>query len=284
MKRSSPRKAFTLIELLVVIAIIAILAAILFPVFAQAKAAAKKTTAISNCKEINLGSLMYSNDYDDNVVPYFVGIIHNPGTSPIYTAPQEYWPQVISPYVQKATGHGVGGMNGTVAQAIDTDLSGIFFDPIKPFTPQAQGTAYGNIVSWGISDDLVNAWCPSNPTPVNSSFIPVNNGSVVAPADTISFTETWDWLGTGPGAALAMSFFDDGVYQPGVTVGWLDGAQLTLDSPYQASYQKTSFYQEPDPNGVNVTGFCDGHTKAVHTNLLTHAGTYWSIGNNDLWP
>jgi prepilin-type N-terminal cleavage/methylation domain-containing protein len=59
------RKGFTLIELLVVIAIIAILAAILFPVFAQAKAAAKKTTALSNTKQSGLGVLMYANDNDD---------------------------------------------------------------------------------------------------------------------------------------------------------------------------------------------------------------------------
>jgi len=57
--------AFTLIELLVVIAIIAILAAILFPVFAQAKLAAKKTASLSNNKQLNLAVLMYSNDQDD---------------------------------------------------------------------------------------------------------------------------------------------------------------------------------------------------------------------------
>ena len=60
------RKAFTLIELLVVIAIIAILAAILFPVFAQAKEAAKKTVCLSNLKELGLAFQLYGGDNDDN--------------------------------------------------------------------------------------------------------------------------------------------------------------------------------------------------------------------------
>jgi len=60
------KKGFTLIELLVVIAIIAILAAILFPVFAQAKAAAKKTTSLSNVKQLTHSWLMYMTDNDDH--------------------------------------------------------------------------------------------------------------------------------------------------------------------------------------------------------------------------
>jgi len=84
------KRAFTLIELLVVIAIIAILAAILFPVFAQAKTAAKITTSLNNMKQVSLGLQIYSADYDDVAV-------HEYGTS--YTAP-DTWVGDIYPYVK----------------------------------------------------------------------------------------------------------------------------------------------------------------------------------------
>jgi len=80
------RAAFTLIELLVVIAIIAILAAILFPVFAQAKASAKQIACVSNMKQIGLALEMYNSDHDDTWVP--AAIPSNIG--PEY-APQQIW-------------------------------------------------------------------------------------------------------------------------------------------------------------------------------------------------
>lgn len=69
MTRRMTRRAFTLIELLVVIAIIAVLAAILFPVFARAKAAAKQTQCLSNLKQIGTGITLYMGDNDD-VFPF----------------------------------------------------------------------------------------------------------------------------------------------------------------------------------------------------------------------
>ena len=75
------RRGFTLIELLVVIAIIAILAAILFPVFARAREKARQSSCLSNVKQLTLGILMYADDYDEKfpVQDYTVAAVTYPG-------------------------------------------------------------------------------------------------------------------------------------------------------------------------------------------------------------
>src|SRR2546421_3080788 len=91
------RRGFTLIELLVVIAIIAILAAILFPVFATARESARATSCLSNSKQIALGQLMYVQDYDETIIPSFnVNRYVNP------RAAQEIgcWVNLIQPYIK----------------------------------------------------------------------------------------------------------------------------------------------------------------------------------------
>ena len=101
------RRAFTLIELLVVIAIIAILAAILFPVFAQAKAAAKNTQDLSNNKQITLVGQIYSNDNDDTFVACgasdgWNGGYKTPTTTPVPPAPYAWngWGLKLASYAK----------------------------------------------------------------------------------------------------------------------------------------------------------------------------------------
>jgi prepilin-type N-terminal cleavage/methylation domain-containing protein len=89
------RAAFTLIELLVVIAIIAILAAILFPVFAQAREKARQTACLSNMKQIGTGLLMYMQDYDE-IYPMHIDCDRN--MSP--ACPNLAWMNMIDPYVK----------------------------------------------------------------------------------------------------------------------------------------------------------------------------------------
>ena len=93
------RKGFTLIELLVVIAIIAILAAILFPVFARARAKAQATQCLSNVKQITLGCLMYASDWDD-YLPMYENYWGDFDAADPDTHANHYWGQMIYPYVK----------------------------------------------------------------------------------------------------------------------------------------------------------------------------------------
>lgn len=90
-RTNTRRRGFTLIELLIVIAIIAILAAILFPVFARARENARRASCQSNLKQIGLGILQYAQDFDE----------FTPGTSTVVDATcTRSWPSVIFPYVK----------------------------------------------------------------------------------------------------------------------------------------------------------------------------------------
>jgi prepilin-type N-terminal cleavage/methylation domain-containing protein/prepilin-type processing-associated H-X9-DG protein len=162
--------AFTLIELLVVIAIIAILAAILFPVFAQAKEAAKKTVCLSNTKEISLAVIMYTGDYDDYYPQADAG--PNPATPP---AQLIEWTAAVYPYIK----------NGTQSQSWDANVGGagsIFSCP--DFTPNYQFNQYG--IHGGIAPDNQFSANGNPPTWVGSSWVGGATGHIGAVVSTTS--------------------------------------------------------------------------------------------------
>ena len=128
------RKAFTLIELLVVIAIIAILAAILFPVFAQAKSAAKKTACMSNAKQVGLTYSLYVADFDDRLPAKY------------YNDHTTRWPLYLMP---------------TYAKNRDIVFCPATNDDRKIFGPSMQDYMYGLTPGYGL-----NFWYLSaNPEP-----------------------------------------------------------------------------------------------------------------------
>ena len=89
---SSQRRAFTLIELLVVIAIIAILAAILFPVFAQARAKARQAACLNNTKQVGIALMQYVQDNDETLCLN--------SYSPTDGTPRNSWPDALQPYIK----------------------------------------------------------------------------------------------------------------------------------------------------------------------------------------
>lgn len=174
------RRAFTLIELLVVIAIIAILAAILFPVFAQAKVAAKGTASLSNIKQLGMAWIMYANDNSDYAVPYA-----NETPGPLLFNGLQYspWAQLCQPYIKN--------INITQDPLVDPNPSenGIPTSQLWPYRPQ-----YGYAFT---------IWSPYTVIQTDGPTVPISLTQAANPAETVAFTERkdrntkdWQWTGT----------------------------------------------------------------------------------------
>jgi len=205
------KNAFTLIELLVVIAIIAILAAILFPVFAQAKLAAKRAASLANVKQITLADLIYQNDYDDNFVLSAEDICDGgcPSTSPYscvsnLTSPvptAEAWTLILLPYIKSQgiyVDPGTGDPQGIWSHAgvAGTYVSGRVpaLKPYNSFAYQNGSADYGynyeflSPLSFQTTSDIGNGTiCCSTATESGNGR---SSTTDVDPTQTVMFTTT----------------------------------------------------------------------------------------------
>jgi len=258
---STPRaktSAFTLIELLVVIAIIAILAAILFPVFAQAREKARAASCLSNFKQGSLAVIMYVQDYDETMVPVEYGCCsYNPDTG------DRVWPQLTAPYtkneqINKCPSDGLNtpatdladmGYTNT-SNAVEKDYAynitadfGYNYFYLSPLNNCPNGTdSIGNSVCFdGVA--LAQIARPAQNIMLVDSVWNLVNGQPQGGGNWLIETPSW-WYGTG---------------------GWWFGGWTPTNPNNSFLYGET---WPRHTNGMNVA-FCDGHVKWQNLGTLT---------------
>jgi prepilin-type N-terminal cleavage/methylation domain-containing protein/prepilin-type processing-associated H-X9-DG protein len=171
------KKAFTLIELLVVIAIIAILAAILFPVFARARENARRASCLSNLKQIGLGEIMYRQDYDGHFVP---GIYLDSTHSPVADTDKSRPSGKFNVNYNSSTNHWISWMD--LIYPYVNNLQ-IFVCPSA--TSDANAPSYGyNKVFGSLKSDCY--WYASS---TSCYYNPMNEAAVNRPSEVIEFVD-----------------------------------------------------------------------------------------------
>ncbi len=243
---SQPGAGFTLIELLVVIAIIAILAAIMFPVFAQAREKARQTACLSNQKQLGLGIIMYSQDYDETLPPNGA-----PDTTTDANGKPNYRLSLFErtlPYVKNSgvlhcpnddtDFNSPTGRFTILADSNNLPASGADRFIFVSYYPTGVGTSNG--AGWGLFQG-------GDRTPTSD---PVPLSECKAPAETIMFGER-------------RSRSEGQNFDSTIDIG---GATPTVGDSYDAN--GTSNGTNPTNNGVTrrhsegaVYAFADGHAK-----------------------
>ena len=251
MKRGE-RSGFTLIELLVVIAIIAILAAILFPVFAQAREKARQSGCLSNSKQIALGVLMYVQDYDE-VVP----LVYDLNTL-------SSWTDRIQPYIKNWDLMFCPSGGGKRLPAALNTTQNRWWGWWRYFTQYGFNATYLNRANFGCGNIMING---------NAFGPPVIIAAASKPAETVMVTETGQ---IGSDANVGSHI----VYAPGglrcndcCTYGdW--GAPNSGVWFAMSGQTAMGFFLDRHNQGGNVA-FLDGHSKHMRPGLLA-AGTNWT--------
>lgn len=247
--RASRANGFTLIELLVVIAIIAILAAILFPVFAQAREKARQTNCLSNQKQIGLGVMMYIQDYDE-VYPMDQWFTT--------TGDQVRWFDSVDPYIKNGEKFTFNNRSSGVG--------GIWSCPSFPSKQTAQYGVHLVVFPDGGSCPWINS--PTTPT--------VPMAAIDAPAQRVAIVEKGQndgresWLTFEPGQWN----WTDTVGNP---PGSVQGAKWDIDRtrnhdcdfayspnpPSYANYGQCANMPRYRHNGTTNVVYFDGHVKSI---------------------
>jgi len=245
--RNGRSSGFTLIELLVVIAIIAILAAILFPVFAQAREKARAITCISNLKQVGTGMMMYVQDYDETLVPWQLESKDEFGFVNSYD-------RLIQPYTK----------NGVVT-GCPSDIS-----PGTGKFPKGGPIA---IRSTSMPGNIGGNWC-LKPGAVTR---PPSLASIPRPAETLWLTERDNC------AAGAATWGDD----PRPSWGWCSVNDAESETAWRHSRQgnflyvdghaKSTAYSEGKAHGVSAGGH------STNAGLHRFPGYDWSKTDGSLW-
>jgi prepilin-type N-terminal cleavage/methylation domain-containing protein len=275
------KKAFTLIELLVVIAIIAILAAILFPVFAQAKLAAKKTVSLSNQKQIGLGIIMYAGDYDD-MYPRNDGCTLNDSleskwnTQPAGSSPNAFcngtgtggglggfafrdnhygWQKWLQPYVKSVSLF----VHPTIAPIYGTGVSS------GVPTGQDQGEfANGYALNIAITGAL-NTWGYNAPYTnfgaLRDSFVGGTQTGLASPAEAMIVTEQWFEPVTGAWETNYAG--SETPYWPAAFKEHWEAMYLKSGGTGDCGTQPGVTDPTKVPFGVVPISYADGHTKTL---------------------
>jgi len=262
------RKGFTLIELLVVIAIIAILAAILFPVFATAREKARQTQCISNNKQIGAAVMMYLNDYED-VMPLFFSSCNNGNCT------RSTWSGLVQPYVKN------WGLFRCPNLVEATSGGKSIWDPSSGFaTPQ--NLSLWNGYGWNVDYMNFSADCSDYNSKGNESAgPPTPMARIPKPAETVMFGGASLYPGSGSFANANSLYPVNGGYYylfaPATETtpegcvwsngGWGVGS---LMGPYGGFEQPRHGDQ-----GGNLT-FVDGHSKFMSAGNAA-AGTNWTV-------
>jgi prepilin-type N-terminal cleavage/methylation domain-containing protein/prepilin-type processing-associated H-X9-DG protein len=256
-------KGFTLIELLVVIAIIAILAAILFPVFAQARAKARQVSCLSNIKQLTLGVMMYKQDYDEFFPYWSWANSYEPGGAvPAFVNHFEsYWINATYPYTKNG-----GILACPSANSHDTlRQNGYYGWTTKIETSNTVPALLDQVDNQGISEPLESGGLCGNGDKSGCS-----DSSLERPAETLVIGDCSNGLTTGwdPGDNSPDLLRVIGrVAYPNVTATcWNDtincGATQQETVATMGANGKLDLYDQQARHsaGTNI-GFGDGHAK-----------------------